>query len=553
MAKEINISRKESQEGTTCRNFKRFGLDINPVVSLVAGLLILSFCLYAFLNLERAYGQSVFLHDFITANLSWVFIISSNFIVAICLYFAFSRLGSVRIGGVNSTKEFSNFAWYSMLISAGMGIGLMFWAVGEPLTHFHVIPPIFDHADTPRAAMATTFFHWGFHPWAIYALMALALAFFSYNRNMPLSLRSVFYFLFKDKVFGIVGDIIDAFAVLSVLFGLAASLGLGAQQINSGLEYLLGVNFHVNVQLIVITVITLVAIFSILKGLHKGIKFFATLNMRLALILMLTVFLLGPTLEIIRLFSNSLGLYLGSLLENASFVGGNSNGWQNTWTVPFLAWWIAWSPFVGMFIARISRGRTVREMILGVLLIPSVLSFFWLTVFGGTAISANKISGGTLFAIVEDNLPVALFEMMNYLKMPGGLNFLRILIFVLATVLVVIYFVTSSDSGSLVVDKIASGGKIGSPARQRVFWATLEGLLAATLLLVGGEKAVEVLRTAVTVMGLPLAVILVLMVFSLIRGVGEAHADQMWTRDVKRIKKILAEKQTAHMRKKRDS
>lgn len=534
---------QESRQGTACRNFKKFGLDLNLLVSLGSGLLVLLFCGYAFLDLERAYRQSVQVHELIITNLDWVFILASNFVVVACLYLAFSRLGKVKIGGVHSEKEFGNFAWYSMLISAGMGIGLMFWAVGEPLSHFHVTPPIFTHGEAPFAALATTFFHWGLHPWGIYALMALALAFFTYNRSMPLSLRSVFYFLFRDKVFGVTGDIIDAFAVLSVLFGLAASLGLGAQQINSGLEYLTGIGFHVGTQLVLIALITLVAIVSILLGIHRGIKFFATLNMRIALVFMLAVFLLGPSVYIIRLFSGALGLYAGSLLESASFVGLNGEPWQGTWSIPFLAWWIAWSPFVGMFIARISRGRTVRELLIGVLLVPSLLSFFWLAVFGGTAISLDQGSGGALFAVVRDNLPVALFEMISRLKLPAGLDFLRLLVNITAVTLIVNYFITSSDSGSLVVDKIASSGKIDSPTRQRVFWAALEGLLAGTLLLIGGEKAIEVLRTAVTVMGLPLAVILVLMTFSLVRGISEAHASQSWLRDVRRVKKILAQKQ----------
>jgi len=277
-----NSCSQELSDKIEGRNFKKFGLDMNPIVSFASGAFILAICLYALLNLEQAYDFAILIQEIIARQLDWVFIISSNFIVIVCIFLALSRLGNVRIGGVNCEKEFGNFAWYSMLISAGMGIGLMFWAVGEPLTHFIEEPPIFGHSDASFTAMATTFYHWGLHPWGIYALMALALAFFAYNHNMPLSLRSVFYFLFKDKIYGVVGDIIDTFAVLSVLFGLAASLGLGVQQINSGLDYLLGVGIDVWIQVVLIALITLVAIVSIILGIHKGIKTLAMVNMYLA-------------------------------------------------------------------------------------------------------------------------------------------------------------------------------------------------------------------------------------------------------------------------------
>ncbi len=523
------------------RNFTKYGFDFNPVVSISAGAFILIFSLYALLNLDHAFAMSELIRDTIIHYFDWVFILSSNFLVIVCLYLALSRLGSVRIGGVHCKKEFSNFAWYSMLISAGMGIGLMFWAVGEPLTHFVESPPVFNNPDPSLTAMATTFFHWGLHPWGVYALMALGLAFFAYNRDMPLSLRSVFYFLFKDRVYGAVGDVIDAFAILSVMFGLAASLGMGVMQINSGLDYLLGVGFNIGYQVILIILITLVAIISIMLGIHKGIKNLAMLNMRLAFVFMVAVFLLGPTFDIIRLFSNSLGLYFNTLIEHSSYISGAGEPWQGTWTIPFLAWWIAWSPFVGMFIARISMGRTVRELILGVLIVPSLLSFFWLSVFGGTAMDINQLHDGQLFAVVEDNLPVALFELVSLLSIPFYADLFRIIIFTAATALVIIYFITSSDSGSLVVDKISSGGKVNTPARQRVFWASIEGLLAATLLLIGGEKALDVLRAAVTSAGLPLAIILTAMSFSLIKGIGWAHAKQLKIKETRKFKEIIQE------------
>lgn len=538
-----NYCSQEFTEKVEDRNFKRFGLDMNPIVFFASGAFILLVCIYALFNLEQAYNFSIYIQELVANRLDWVFILSSNFIVIVCIFLALSRLGTVRIGGVNCEKEFSDFAWYSMLMSAGMGIGLMFWAVGEPLTHFVSEPPIFAYSDLSFTAMATTFYHWGLHPWGIYALMALALAFFAYNRNMPLSLRSVFYFLFKDKIYGVIGDIIDTFAILSVLFGLAASLGLGVQQINSGLDYLLGIGVSTWIQVLLIALITLVAIVSIILGIHKGIKTLAMANMYLAFVFMMAIFIMGPSIYIIRLFSNSLGVYFSGLVQYSTFLPVDGSAWQATWTIPFLAWWIAWCPFVGMFIARISVGRTVRELIIGVLLIPSILSFFWLTVFGGTAISINQVYDGALFEIVRDNLPIALFELITFLNIPLAADIFRVIIYIVATALVINYFITSSDSGSLVVDKIASGGKIESPVAQRVFWACMEGLLAATFILIGGDRALEVLRSAVTSAGLPLAIVLTLMTFSLIKGMKVAHSRQMKIRDTQKIERVLKKKQ----------
>ncbi len=522
------------------RNYKKYGLNFNPIVSFASGAFVLIFSLYALFNLEHAHRMFNLLNEVIVTNFDWVFIISSNFFILVCLYLAVSRLGSVRIGGVKCQPEFSNFAWYSMLISAGMGIGLMFWAVGEPLEHLIAeAPPIFESSDATHTAMATTFFHWGLHPWGIYALMALSLAFFAFNRKMPLSLRSVFYPLFKEKIYGPVGDIIDTFAVLSVIFGLATSLGLGIKQINSGLDYLLGIGYNVHIQVILIAIITLIAIISVISGIQKGIKFLSTLNIKLAFIFMMAIFILGPTAYILRLFSSSMGVYFSNVVEYASYLSIGDQSWQSAWTIFYLAWWISWSPFVGMFIARVSKGRTVRELVLGVLIVPSLLSFFWLTVFGGTAFEINEATGGALFQEVQANLPVALFEMISYLSIPALAEIFRVILFVVATALVINYFITSSDSGSLVVDKLTSGGLMDTPVKQRVFWACMEGLVAAVLLLIGGEKALMALQTAVISAGLPLAVILTVMTISLIRGIEMAHTKQMKVLDYEKFQRLL--------------
>lgn len=525
------------------RNFTKFGLNSNPVVSLASGLFILIFSGYALFNLEKANQMLQWINETVVTHFDWLFIMASNFFVIVCLYLALSKLGNVRIGGVDSEPEFSNFAWYSMLISAGMGIGLMFWAVGEPLTHFIEAPPIFEGTDPAVSAMAATFFHWGLHPWGIYALLALGLAYFAYSLKLPLSLRSVFYPFLKDKIYGLPGDLIDTFAVLATMFGLATSLGLGTQQINSGLDYIFGIGFSINIQVILIAVITLFAAVSVMAGIDKGVRRLSQLNIGLAAIFMILIFLLGPTGYLLRLFSSSVGVYFSNIVQYASHVAvDEGSAWQGDWTIFYLAWWISWSPFVGMFIARISKGRTVREFILGVLLIPSLLSFFWLTVFGGSAMVLNEQAGGNLFETVQDNYPVALFELIDLMEMPMLASVMRMGLFILVTALVVSYFVTSSDSGSLVIDKLTSGGVMNSPRHQRLFWALLEGLLAATLLMIGGEMALMALQTAVISAGLPLAIILLVMSVSLVKGIKETHEKQKGILDLRKFKKLSMKK-----------
>ncbi|WP_425448365.1 BCCT family transporter [Dethiothermospora halolimnae] len=535
--KQQEDMKKHLEEKLYSRNFTKFGLDMNPVVSIIAGLIILGFSMYALSDLDRANKVFDAIKTFIVSKGSWLFILSSNFFIITCLFFAFSRLGSVKIGGVHAEPEFSNFAWYSMLISAGMGIGLMFWAVGEPLYHAVDTPPIFESNNSVTQAMSTTFFHWGVHPWGIYALLSLALSFFAYNKGLPLSLRSVFYPILKDRIFGVIGDIIDVLAVVACLFGLATSLGLGAQQINSGLNYLTGIDISVTVQVILIAIITFMATLSVVSGIDKGVKFLSELNIKIAFVFMVAVLFLGPTLYILKVFANSLGLYFNDFIKSSFFISLNDSTWQGDWSIFYLSWWISWSPFVGMFIARVSKGRTVREFVLAVLIVPSLLSFIWLSVFGGTAIHINNITDGNLFQVVNDNLPIALFEMINNLNIPLISGVIKVILSLLGTVLVISFFVTSSDSGSLVVDNITSGGKLDSPVPQRVFWACMEGLVAAILLLIGGKKALSALQTAVISTGLPFAIILTMISIMLFESVHHSYKKQTNIKRIREIKK----------------
>jgi len=510
------------------RNISKWGFDFHPQVSIISGLLILFFIGFTLkdpANANRVLGN---LKGNITDNWNWFFIMSANIFLIFPIYLMFSKLGEVRLGGPKAKPEYTNFAWYSMLISAGMGIGLMFWSVGEPLFHAIQKPPIID-GDHIGEALGVTFYHWGLHPWGIYALVALSLAFFAYNRGLPLSLRSVFYPIFKDKVFGWVGDIIDITAVISCLFGLATSLGFGAQQINAGLNFLFGVPQSPLIQVTIIVVITFIATISVVSGIGNGVRILSELNMKVAAVFLILIIVLGPSLYIVRSFNNGLGFYLNNLITISLFTE-NGNKWQGSWTIFYWAWWISWSPFVGMFIARISKGRTVKEFILAILVVPTLLSFIWMSAFGGTALFENSIDGGALFSAVNANVATSLFAMIQSLDISSTF---KMILSVIGTFLVISFFVTSSDSGSLVVDNLTSGGKMDSPVPQRIFWAVMEGAIAVALLISGGSEALNALQTGVILSGLPFTVMLLAMTYSLHVGLRT---------DLKKLKQYKSDK-----------
>ncbi len=402
-----------------------------------------------------------------------------------------------------------------MLFSAGMGIGLLFWSIAEPINHF-MNPPLAT-GGTPAAAqeaMNFTFLHWGFHAWGIYTLVGLSLAYFTYSHGLPLTIRSVFYPILGDKIYGIRGDIIDIFAVLATLFGLATSLGLGVQQIAAGLAHVFGISSGLTTQILLIAGITGIATTSVVLGVDKGVKFLSEWNMRIAVLLLVLVVILGPTIFIFQSFVQNTGSYLYSFLEISTWTESyTGNDWQNAWTVFYWGWWIAWSPFVGMFIARISKGRTIREFILGVLIVPSLITFFWISAFGSTSIQQALLGDDTILNAVDDNVATALFVFLEDYPFAIILN-------VIGVILIAGFFVTSSDSGSLVIDSLTSGGKIDAPVGQRIFWAVTEGAVAAVLLIGGGLQA---LQTASIVTGLPFAFILLFMCYSLYNGLRDEH------------------------------
>ncbi len=471
--------------------------------------------------MSRGFGvnvQAVFstVQTYISNKFGWFFVLLTNLFIVFLVYLAISKLGKLKLGKRDEKPEFSTMAWFSMLFSAGMGIGIIFWSIAEPMKHYFS-PPYGEGgtAEAAETAMNFTFLHWGLHAWGIYALVGLALAFFAFNQKLPLSIRSVFYPVVGDRIYGPIGNIIDTLAVISTLFGLATSLGLGVQQISAGLEALGVLPNNIYVQVSLIILITLAATISVVLGIDKGVKVLSELNIRVGAIFLIFVFLVGPTLFILDSFIQNTGNYLQTVIGISTWTETYSQTtWQNGWTVFYWSWWIAWSPFVGMFIARVSRGRTVREFITGVLLVPTLITFFWLSCFGGSAIYLELNALGNIAEAVDQNVAVALFEFLE--EYP-----LFVISSVIGVFMVTIFFVTSSDSGSLVVDSLTSGGKVDAPVGQRIFWAQTEGAVAAVLLIGGGLSA---LQTATITTGLPFALILLLMCYSLNRGLKEEYA-----------------------------
>ncbi len=520
-------------------NWVGFGFDIHPHVTFISSAILTLFILLTVMFREETTELFSEAMSFITSTFGWFLILSANLFILAALFFAFSRFGSIRIGGNKAQPEFTTLAWFAMLLSAGMGIGLMFWSVGEPMYHYTSPSPMFlgVEGSTPeaaQAAMGITYFHWGLHPWAIYAIVGLGLAFFAYNRGLPLTIRSIFYPILGNRIHGTWGNVIDILSVLATLMGLATSLGLGVKQVNAGLNFLFDVQISVTTQVILIAVITGFATLSVMSGLDGGVKRLSQWNMGLAGALMMFLLIAGPTIFILSGFTQNLGYYITKLPEISLWTETfRESNWQGSWTVFYWAWWISWSPFVGMFIARISKGRTVREFILGVMLIPTLLSFVWMSVFGGSAIYLQASGAADIVSAVKADVSTAMFVMLEQFPMASVLCLVGI-------VLVTVFFVTSSDSGSLVVDHLTSGGKLDSPVPQRVFWAVMEGAVAAVLLLGGGLVA---LQTAAVSTGLPFAVVLLLIIYALYIG----FSQEMFVEDAvrRRLKRVEEEHRLA--------
>ena len=502
------------------------GFDIHNPVFVISGITSVVFVLLTMIFPDQAGAVFLAVRDFATTKLDWMFMIIVNFFVIFCIVLIFLPMSKVRLGGEDAVPEYSYPAWFAMLFAAGMGIGLLFFGVLEPVYHMNVSGPlgvpspiaadgsiIAENVEAARAmGLAATFYHWGLHGWAVYAIMVLALALFTYNKGLPFSIRSCFYPILGERVWGWSGHIIDILAVFATLFGLATSLGLGAQQANAGFNFAFGLEISTNVQVIIIILVTAVALVSVWRGLDGGVKVLSEVNMGVAILFFLFVLFAGPTLIGLGGFWTGLIAYTQELIPLSNPFGRTDDAYREGWTAFYWAWWVSWAPFVGMFIARVSKGRTVREFIVCVLLIPSLIIFVWMGVFGGIAIDQILTSPETSLVkanVIDSYSPeLSLFGMLNELPFTKTAS-------TIAIVLALVFFVTSSDSGSLVVDTITAGGKIDAPVPQRIFWCVVEGLIAIVLLIGGGLSA---LQAGVTATGVPFSILMLVMCYTIYKG-----------------------------------
>jgi len=485
--------------------------QLNKKVFVSASTIIIALLLYTAALPNQAQHLFTIIQSSIVDNGSWFYVLTVAFIFFFVIFLGLSRYGDIRLGPDHATPDYSMLTWLSMLFAAGMGIGLMFFGVAEPLMHY-LSPPTADvgTVEAMQEAMKMTFFHWGLHAWAIYAIVALVLAYFSYRHNLPLTLRSALYPLIGERIYQWPGHLVDVFAVVSTVFGVATSLGLGASQVNAGFGYLFGIEVSVINQIIIMCGIVGLAVISVATGLDRGIKILSETNMALAVILLLLIFILGPTVFLLQAYLQNIGDYLADIVHNTfNLFAYKKTDWIGGWTIFYWGWWLAWAPFVGLFIARISRGRTIREFIIGVMLLPTVFTLFWMTIFGNSAIDLVHNQGIVeLGEMVSKDSSVALFVFLENFPLSTVLSFFSVL-------MIVIFFVTSCDSGAMVVDMLCSHGSNNTPLWQRVYWAVGTGVVAAILLLAGGLNALQTMTIA---SALPFAIVLLLAIIGLIKA-----------------------------------
>lgn len=518
--RSIQIEEEDSDERISAK-LRSQGVRIGrgmiaPAVFWPALIIILGVTIFAMIFPDSAAAAFQGVQGWIVEHLGWYYMLIIGAFIGIAAFIGFSRLGRIKLGRDDDEPEFGVLSWFSMLFAAGMGIGLVFYGVGEPLTYATVSPkPGWDGSEAELAglAMAQTFVHWGLHPWAIYAIIGLAVAYAIHRRGRPVSIRWALEPLFGERVKGWVGDIIDVLAIVGTVFGVATSLGLGVQQISAGLSEIGIVDRPSNTLLVVlILVISLIAMISVVSGIGAGMKWLSNINLSMAGILLISVLLLGPTLFLFQTLTESIGYYLanfmGMTFDVGAFQAGEANSWFADWTIFYWGWWISWSPFVGIFIARISRGRTIREFIAGVMLVPTIVGFIWFSVMGGSGLFRQLFGEGDLVEDGAVNVESALFQILG--DLPWGTVFS-----VIGILLVAIFFITSSDSGSLVVDMLASGGHPNPPTWSRVLWSLVEGAVAIALLLAGGLQS---LQAAALATALPFSVILLLMSWATLRA-----------------------------------
>ncbi|MCU4295636.1 BCCT family transporter [Brevibacterium permense] len=523
LPEKLHIGESDSDDAIT-QKLRRQGVHIGkgmiaprvfwPALIIIVGIVVFS------VSLPEGTGQVISsIQNWIVTDLGWYYMLVVGLFVAFAIVVGFSKFGKIKLGKDDDEPEFGVMSWFAMLFAAGMGIGLVFYGVAEPLTYATTGPKpgwAGGEVENAQMGMAQTFVHWGLHPWALYAVLGMALAYAIHRRGRPLSIRWALEPLLGNKVKGWAGDVIDIIAIFGTVFGIATSLGLGVQQISAGLKHIGVVGDYDNTFLIIlIVIITFLATASVVSGVGAGIKWLSNINLTMAGVLLVTVLVLGPTLFLFQNFVESLGVWLANVLNMTFDIGAYSGKegaeWNSSWTLFYWGWWISWAPFVGVFIARISRGRTVREFIAGVLLVPSIVGFFWFSVLGGTGIYRQIFGSGDL--VDPDEGVVAervLFDVLGDLPLGSILS-------VIAIILVAIFFITSSDSGSLVVDMLASGGHPNPPIWSRVLWALMEGAIAIALLVAGGLTA---LQAGSLVTALPFSIVLLLVCVSTLKAFG---------------------------------
>ena len=514
-SKDMDMLSQETDYVIGQDNIQIYGLDVHNPVFAMSAALVLIFSSLALAFPETSTSILVESRDLILDLFDTLFSLSIIALTCFILFLIISPFGRIRIGGENAKTEFKFISWVCMLFSAGVGIGMTFYGAAEPLAYFTGIygTPLGVTAETPEAyrlAFSATLFHWGISGWSVYALIGLSIGFFTFNRGLPLTIRSIFYPLLGERVWGWPGHIIDVVAVLSTLFGLATSLGLGAQQVSSGLNYLFDIPKNHQMQSLIIISISCLAIYSVVRGLDNGVRKLSNINIGMAICLMLFIILAGPTKTIVVSYSDNLANYFIDMFSLSALDRQEDKQWYHDWTIFYWAWWISWSPFVGIFIARISKGRTVREFLTVVMSAPLLFSLIWFSSFGATAISQYEANIGSLPNNTGE-MSLILFLMLENLVFP-------IISSLFALALLVFFFVTSSDSGSLVVDSITSGGKFNAPKPQRIFWASVQGLLAIVLLVGGGSSALGAIQAGAISMALPFVIILLVASISLIIG-----------------------------------
>ena len=490
-------------------------------MSIASKGMIVAVVIFTVLNVDLANSVYGAIKDWITASLSWYYISVVSIILIFVFYLMFSKYGDIKLGREDEQPEFSTFSWFCMLFSAGLGLGLLYWSVAEPIYHFQENPfiemagiePLTEEA--AQVAIRLTLFHWGLHGWAVYVLVGLTLAYFTYRKGLPLAMRSGLYPLIGEKIYGPYGHAADLLAVFGTVFGLATSLGLGATAVNAGFDRLFGFELSVTNQLVLIGVISVAGTLSAVSGVSRGVRILSELNIWLSLLLIVVLLVVGPTGFLLGLYVTSIGDYLWNVIPMGFWTDPDPNrDWQSWWTVFYWGWWVAWCPFVGIFIARVSRGRTIREFVWGVMVAPSLLTFFWMCIFGGNALYMEMFGDGGIVEAVNQDYSLGLFQATEQLIMPA----LMIPMVALITFLLISWFVTSSDSGTLVICTMLSMGDPHPPQQFRIFWGLGEGVVAGALLLAGGLQA---LQSASIAAGVPLSVILLFMIYGLLKALRE--------------------------------